>query len=370
MDSADVIIIGAGVVGLAIAQRLSRAGRETIVVERHDGFGRETSSRNSEVIHGGFYYPEHSLKAALCVEGRRLLYELCGRENIPCRATGKLVVANTPGELETIDRLYDQGIRNGVEGLRVLSAREVERHEPGIVAKKALLSPATGIVDTHALMKFLEVSAGRHGATIAYGCEVVGLEQRDGGWRVEVVDVDGGREKYACAAVVNAAGLEAGRVASMAGIDIDAAGYRIHPCKGEYFSVSSRHRGRLRHLVYPAPTAVSLGIHAVLGLDGGLKLGPNAFFVDTIDYNVDEGHLTEFYESARRYLPFIDKSDLRPDQAGIRPKLQRPGDAFRDFVISGEQGPLKGLVNLIGIESPGLTACLAIAGEVERIVES
>jgi len=370
METVDCLVVGAGVVGLAVAERLSRRRADVIVVERHDGFGRETSSRNSEVIHAGLYYPKNSLKAVLCVKGRRMLYELCAKAGIPHRKTGKLVVANHPEEQEKIHQVLRQGTENGVEGLALLSQCQVEKLEPRVKAREAVLSPETGIVDTHLLMKYLEQTAETNGATVAYNCEARAIAKCGGGYEVEMRDADGGSMTVRCGIVVNAAGLAADDIAAMAGIDIDAAGYRIHPCKGEYVAVAGRHKGALSHLVYPAPTPISLGIHAVLGIDGSLRLGPNAFYVEsTTDYDVDPGHLREFLDGGREYLPFIEEQDLRPEQAGIRPKLQRENEGFRDFVITDESSRgLPGLINLVGIESPGLTACLAIAEMVAVLV--
>ena len=362
MEKVEIIVIGAGAVGLAAAERLSRDGREVILVERYDGFGRETSSRNSEVIHAGLYYPESSLKARLCVQGCHMLYELCEQKNVPYRKTGKILVANHPQEIEKIHTIKEQGEKNGVEGLELISKKRLGELEPHIEAREGLWSPETGIVDTHMLMKYLEQQSESNGATVAYNCEVVGIEKTDAGFVVDIRDADNEIMQLCADCVINAAGLGSDSIAAMAGIDVDAAGYRLHPCKGEYFAVSSRHKNKLTHLVYPPPTSISLGIHAVLGIDHSLRLGPNAFYVDSIDYDVSEEHIDEFVEGAREYLPFIEKSDLRPDQSGIRPKLQAQDEPFHDFVIAEEsEKSLSGLINCIGIESPGLTSCLSIA---------
>ncbi|MBD3392679.1 MAG: FAD-dependent oxidoreductase [Chitinivibrionales bacterium] len=369
MDEVDTIIVGAGVVGLAVADALSEAGKEIIVLEKHDGFGRETSSRNSEVIHAGLYYPTGSLKARLCVTGRRMLYEFCERNGVPFKKVGKLVVANHPEEREKIHAVHEQAAQNGVEGLRMLSRKQVAQLEPGIVAEEALFSPETGIVDTHQLMACLERRAGSRSATLAYGCEMTGIERNNDTYQVEIVDTDGERMRLECRTFVNAAGLNADAVAGLAGIDPTEAGYRQHYCKGEYFAVSSRHKDSITRLVYPAPTPVSLGIHVVLGLDGAMRLGPNAFYVDEIDYDVNQAHAKEFLAGAREYFPRLALEDLRPDQSGIRPKLQKEGEGFRDFVVAEESARgLPGLVNLAGIESPGLTSCLAIARAVAACI--
>jgi L-2-hydroxyglutarate oxidase LhgO len=368
MDSVDVVIIGAGVVGLAIGARLARGGRDVVVVEQHDGFGRETSSRNSEVIHAGFYYPADTLKARLCVSGNRMLYELCGKHGIAHRKTGKIVVGTSAQEIDKIHHLLDQGNANGVEGLRPLTKQEIAGYEPCVTAVEGLWSPHTGIIDTHALMKLFEWEIIERKGTVAYQSTAAGIERQAGEYAVSVKDADGGLMSLAAPVLVNAAGLGADAIAAMAGIDIDACGYRIHPCKGEYFSVSPRHRGVLSHLVYPAPTPISLGVHAVLKLDNNLKFGPNAFYVDGINYEVDPSHQREFFEHARRFFPFLTFDDFSPDMSGIRPKLQRESDTFRDFVIVDEkERGLPGFINLVGIESPGLTSAPAIAELVEKI---
>jgi len=370
MDNTDILIIGAGVVGLAAASRLSEDTDNIIVVEKHDGFGRETSSRNSEVIHAGFYYPTGTLKARLCVEGNRRLYEILAAHAIPHRQCGKILVANTVDEEAKLHHLLNQGAANGVAGMRMLSASEVAAMEPSVRANCGLWSPTTGIMDTHQLMALFEKQTLSHGATVAYGCEVVGIEKRAGGYLVRIRDTDGGITEILAATVVNAAGLYADTVAAMVGIDVDAEGLHLHPCKGEYFRVSSRHKGRLTHLVYPAPTPISLGVHAVLGLDGSLRLGPNAYYVASgDDYAVTTDHQAAFLREAATYLPFVEDGDLSPDQSGIRPKLQDEHDAFRDFYINEESARgLSGFVNLIGIESPGLTSSPAIAEMVCAMV--
>jgi len=369
MEKTEVVIIGAGVVGLALAERLSRTGKNVVVVERCDSFGRETSSRNSEVIHAGFYYPPGSLKARLCTEGNRLLYDFCREHSIPHRRLGKLLVALSPEEENALCALFVQGGENGVEGLVLLDKRGIAGLEPSLPGCAGMYSPSTGILDTHAFMKRLEQIASAQGVIFAYNCEATGVNRTDGGYEVVVADTDGTTLTLSCGIVINAAGLGSDRIAEKAGIDPDLAGYRIRFCKGEYFEVAPRHRGKLTHLVYPAPSTISLGIHCVIGLDGNLKLGPNAFFVDSINYSVDASHSGEFFRAGRTLFPFIEEHDLSPGMAGIRPKLQRNGESFRDFVIRDERDRgLPGFINLVGIESPGLTASLAIARYVENLL--
>ncbi|HUU49760.1 MAG TPA: NAD(P)/FAD-dependent oxidoreductase [Nitrospinota bacterium] len=369
MDKVDIAIIGAGVIGLAIAQRLSLS-KEIVLIEQHDGFGRETSSRNSEIIHAGMYYPSDSLKARLCVEGNRKLYELCENFKIPYKKIGKLIIAHTEEEKKKIENLLKQGNKNGVPGLRLLNRQEINKMEPHILANLALFSPETGIFDSHQLMKFFEQKALSNNVTIAYNCTVSGLQKTGDTFTLDIIDADGESFNLESSIVVNSAGLHADKIASLAGIDVENDGYKLHFCKGEYFSVSSRHNGKLAHLVYPPPNTISLGIHTVTLLDGSLKLGPSAFYIDTIDYEVDGSHQKDFLESAKTYLPFIESNDLSPDMSGVRPKLQAEDEDFRDFVICEESNKgLKGLINLIGIESPGLTAAPAIADYVDKIVK-
>jgi L-2-hydroxyglutarate oxidase LhgO len=367
----DILVIGAGVVGLAIAERLSRSGRRIVVAERHETFGRETSSRNSEVIHCGMYYDESFLKTRLCVRGNPLLYETCLRAGIPFRKTGKVVVAADRSETGELEAVLDQGRRNGVPGLRLVSARELEDLEPGARGVQGLFSPESGIVDSHALMAFLEREAASRGVTFGYSCDVKAVTRTSTGeFDSEMTDADGQALTLRSQTVINAAGLGADLVAQSAGIDIDAAGYRIYPAKGEYFRISPRHRGRLSRLVYPVPSTDHLGAHAVLGLDGGLKIGPNSIPSALGDYSVDPAHEPDFFRKASRLLPFLQPGDLSPDMAGIRPKLAPLSEPMRDFVIreEGSRG-LQGLVDLVGMESPALTSCLAIAEEVERIFD-
>lgn len=370
MERVDVTVVGAGAIGLAIAAELVGEWGEVAVVERRDSFGRETSSRNSEVIHAGIYYPAGSRKASLCVEGRAELYRLLEARGIPFRKTGKLIVAWDPAQVPVLERLKAQGDANGVEGLRLLGRTEVAALEPDVRAIAGLLSPETGIFDTHRFMAFLEKKAASR-ATIAYRCEVVGIDKGPGGYTVRVRDADGAEYRFESRKVVNAAGLGAERVARMAGIDTAAAGYAIHPCKGEYFRLGRGKGSGIRHLVYPPPTHISLGVHTVIDLQGGVKLGPSAFYVEDVsDYSVDERHRREFFLGVREYLPFVEEEDLTPDTAGIRPKLYREGEPQRDFIIREEADRgLEGFVNLLGLESPGLTASLAVARVAAQLLK-
>lgn len=368
MNRCNVAIIGAGSVGLAIARRLSAMEKEIVLLERHATFGQDASTRNSEVIHGGMYYPTGSLKARLCVEGNRMLYELCAKHDIPHRKTGKLIIAVTSDEHSKIEDIYRQGEINGVTNLRLIDEPEIRQLEPHIRARWALLSPSSGIMDAEALMSFFEQEAITNGVSVRYNHEVIGLEKDAGLFRITIRRGTGKVEKIFADVVINAAGLFADKIAALAGIETEKNRYNIHWVKGEYFEIDRRHSGKMSHLIYPTPTLVSLGIHVRLRLDGSFALGPNAIYVDAINYDVDLQHLDDFYHDAKRYLPFLERTDLTPGIAGIRAKLQAESEPVRDFVIRHEADKgLPGLINLIGIDSPALTACPAIAEEVAGI---
>ncbi len=366
---ADVVVIGGGVVGLAAAAAVARRGRAVVVIERHDGLGREVTSRNSEVIHAGLYYPPGSLKAELCVAGREALYARCARLGIPHRRCGKLVVATDPSELPVLEELCRRGTCNGAPDLEILDEPGARRLEPELRARAALFSPSSGVVDGHALCASLAAEAEARGATLVLRAEVRELSLVGGLWRLGVGDADGAPARLIAAAVVNAAGLESDRVAALAGLDPDACGYRIHPCKGDYFALAPGAPLRLSRLVYPVPAAAGLGIHATVDLGGRIRFGPDAEYVDRPRYDVDPAKAERFGAAVRRYLPRVQTSWLSPDYAGVRPRLAAPGEAFRDFVVAEESDAgLPGLVSLIGIESPGLTAALAIGERVATLL--
>lgn len=369
MADVPLTVVGAGVVGLAVAARLAPRVPDLVVLERRERHGQETSSRNSEVVHAGMYYPPGSLKARLCVRGNALLYELCERVDVPHRRLGKLIVATSPDELPALERILENGRRNGVE-LRMLAQSEARALEPNVPALAALHSPNTGIVSAHGLMDALLQEARAHGALLRSGAELVGIERLHGDYRLSVRH-GASTETFSSERVVNAAGLESDSVAALAGIDVDAAGYRLHWCKGSYFAVGAARAGLLRHLVYPVPGRVSLGVHAVVDLEGRLRFGPDVEFLRErrLDYSVAEERRAAFGAAVRRLVPVIRDEELTPDISGIRPKLQGPGEPVRDFVIREEaERGLPGLVSLVGIESPGLTAALAIAEQVEELI--
>ena len=367
----DITIIGAGVVGLTVAARVAGKNRNVYVLEKNETFGRETSSRNSGVIHAGIYYPEGTLKAGLCVEGNRMLYELCQRYGVGHRQLGKLIVATSDEEIEQLASLLKKGERNGAEGLRMISGLQLKSLEPEVEGIAALLSPSTGIVDAHALMRYYLSQAQAENTHIAFNTEVVGVERVNDSYRVSVKD-GSGRFSITSTIVINCAGLNSDRIAAMAGIDVGAAGYRLHYCKGEYFNVSGGKSKHIHHLIYPVPLprVTGVGIHATLDMDGRMLLGPSVEYVDKVDYAIDDRNQRLFYESVKPFLPFIEYEDLAPEMAGIRPKLQGPGDDIRDFVIREESDRgLPGFIDLIGVESPGLTASPAIARYVGGIVD-
>src|SRR3989339_412037 len=361
MDKVSVTIIGAGVVGLAIAAELSKKYTDIVLLEKENSFGQGTSSRNSEVIHAGIYYPKDSLKAKLCVEGNKLLYSFCQKNNIPHVRLGKLIVAMDQHEVGQLEELEAKAKANGVNDLRWMSAQEISAMEPAVKACRALFSPSTGIIDSHVLMKVLERQAQDNGCLLSYGSQLTAINRESDGYFLIV----NGEPSLQTAVLINSAGLFADQIAEMVGIDIEKNNYKLHYCKGEYFSYSRP--SFLKHLVYPVPEQdiKGLGIHAVLDLAGGLKFGPNAEYVKEIDYRVDPSHMTSFYNAIKDFYPQVKETDLSPDQAGMRPKLQGPGDPVRDFIIKEEsEKGFPGLVNLIGIESPGLTASLGIGGFV------
>jgi len=363
---ADVVVVGAGVVGLAAASALARSHRDVVVLERHNRIGSEVSSRNSEVIHAGIYYPEGSLKAQTCVEGRERLYRHCEDRGVSHRQLGKIIVATREEEVGILEELRERGLANGVPGLEMWSGSEVRRREPALRAVAGLFSPRTGIVDSHGLCLSYAAEAESHGAQIALRARLVEIDPIGSGFRLTAVGDDGAASAITCAAVVNAAGLSGDAVAELVGIDVGQRGYRLHLCKGDYFSLAPGAPIRLTRLIYPVHTRSGLGVHATLDLGGRIRFGPDATYVDSVHYGVDEEKAGSFAEAVRRYIPGIRTEWLSPDYAGIRPKLAGPEESFRDFVIAEEsEAGLPGFVNLIGIESPGLTAAGAIA---ERVV--
>jgi L-2-hydroxyglutarate oxidase LhgO len=368
----EIVIIGGGVVGLACASECSRAGFSTLLVERHESFGHETSSRNSEVIHSGIYYPTGSLKARLCVTANHNIYGECEKSGVWSNRLGKLIVAVSADELPELEKLYHRGIENGVEGLRILDQTEVKKAEPYINAIAAIFLPSTGIIDSHQLMKAYLIDAQSHGADTAFGIEYLGCEHHNGRYQLRLKDITGDKVEVETRVIVNAAGLWSDKVAATFGIDLDAAGYRMHHNRGHYFTVSSTKSKLVSHLVYPMPHQhlVSIGVHITIDKAGQVKLGPDTEYLDPSIpedqwYKFDESRKSRFFDAVRKYFPALEDHDLSPGQVGVRPKLAGSENTIKDFIISEETDKgLPGIINLIGIESPGLTCSREIAREV------
>ncbi|WP_454915419.1 NAD(P)/FAD-dependent oxidoreductase [Xanthobacter sediminis] len=365
MDRVDAIVVGAGVVGLAVARALARAGREVIVLEAEGAIGTVTSARNSEVIHAGIYYAPGSLKARLCVEGRHALYDYCAAHGVGVSRLGKLIVAANDGEVAYLQKLKATGEANGVEGLRMLDAAEVRAMEPALSAHAALFSPATGIVDSHGLMLALEGDLEAAGGMVALSAPFVRAEASAEGFVVEA----GGESPLTlgCRLLVNSAGLDATGVAGcIAGL---AARFVPKPrfAKGNYFTCARK--VPFRHLIYPVPEPGGLGTHLTLDLGGQARFGPDVEWVEERDYGVDPARRAPFLASIRRYWPDVREDDLVPGYSGIRPKLDWPQGTTPDFVLQGEAvHGVPGLVNLFGIESPGLTSALALGDAVAAML--
>ena len=339
------------------------------MLEKNETFGQEQSSRNSEVIHAGIYYPKGSLKAKMCMEGNILLCELCEKHGIGYKKMGKIILATDDVEAKELEKLYERGKGNDID-LKMLSQREMAQLEPNIRGVAAFLSPSTGIVDSHALMRWFLEKARDNGAQVAYRTKVIGIEKVPGGYKVGVED-SSGSFSFMTRVLVNCAGLYSDKVAEMAGINVGEADYQLHWCKGEYFSVSNSKNKLVSRLVYPVPMAISVGVHICFDVGGRMRLGPLFYYVDEMDYKVDDSRRRAFCDSSiMKALPFMECSDLEPEMAGIKARLQGEGQDFRDFVIRHEwDKDLPGFINLIGIDSPGLTGAPAIAKYVSNLVD-
>jgi L-2-hydroxyglutarate oxidase LhgO len=364
MDRVECVVVGAGVVGLAIARRLAQAGLEVVVLEAAEGIGTVTSSRNSEVIHAGIYYPAGSLMARMCVAGKHALYDYCRDHGIPHRKCGKLIVATTPSETEKLQSIKAHAEANGVLDMQTLSGDAARKMEPALKCDAALLSPSTGIVDSHAFMLALRGDAGTAGAAYAFHAPL--LRARTGADGIEL-DVGGAAPMtLQCRLLINSAGLGAPAVAR----GIDGMPIELIPpaylAKGNYFSCSAR--APFSHLIYPVPEPGGLGVHLTLDLAGQARFGPDVEWVDTVDYAVDPARAMRFYPAIRRYWPTLPDGALMPSYSGIRPKIVPPAVAKQDFMIQGPRDHgVAGLINLFGIESPGLTSSLAIADHVGEL---
>lgn len=365
MEQVNILIIGAGVIGLAIARELSEEFDDVVLVEKEGTFGRHTSSRNSEVLHSGIYYPQNSLKARLCVSGVQELYRYAKENNIPFKNCGKLVVANNKEELSVLEDLKINGERNGVLNLQIINESECKILEPQIIAEYALKVSSTGIIDTHKLMQKLESEAENNGAFIVYEMEVISIDALEEGY---LVNFENG-EMFEANTIINCAGLHSDKIAEMVGINIERENLQLHWCKGEYYK-SSKIKD-IDHLIYPVPdpNGVFLGIHLTINLQGEIRFGPNAYYVDELNYEMDETYKSEFMKAIKNYIK-IDEENFHLDDCGIRAKLQEEGGEFRDFYIKEEsEKGLSNFINCIGIESPGLTCCLTIAEEVKKLIK-
>ena len=365
IETIDCAVIGAGAVGLAVARALAMAGREVIVLESENMIGSGTSARNSEVIHAGIYYPPGSLKARVCVEGRKWLYGYCAERGIPHRKCGKLIVATDDSQIEGLDRLRAQAEANGVDNLQFLRANEAIALEPELYCVAALLSPSTGIMDSHGIMLAYQGDAEDHGAMIAFLSPVEGGVVAEDGVILNV----GGAEpmRLKCRTVVNSAGLFAPALAhKFQGFPKDKIP-QARFAKGNYYALQGK--APFSRLVYPMPRDGGLGVHITVDLGGQARFGPDVEWIDEIDYDVDPSRCEGFYEAVRDYWPGLPDDSLAPDYAGIRPKIHGPGEPLPDFMVQGpaDHG-VPGLVNLFGIESPGLTSSKPLADHVVRLL--
>ena len=362
-DFLDCVVVGAGVVGLAIGRSLALAGREVVVLEAEAEIGMHTSSRNSEVIHAGLYYGTDTLKAKLCVRGKHLLYDYCKAHHVPVNRIGKLIVATGVREVARLRAIREQGEKNGVMDLRIMGAHEARELEPVVVCEAAMLSPSTGIIDSHALMLSLQGEIEAHGGYVVTNTRVTSIRPIAGGFNLAI---EGSDDRIACKALINSAGLFGDEVANAIEGFPRNARFPVHYAIGHYYTYQGT--SPFHHLVYPVPVDGGLGIHATNDMGGSARFGPDVEWVERIDYNFDDSRKDRFVNAIRRYYPQLDESKLSPAYTGIRPKLAGPGESPRDFVIQGaETHGLPGLVNLFGIESPGLTASLAIGEYVAQV---
>ncbi|MFM7008910.1 MAG: NAD(P)/FAD-dependent oxidoreductase [Betaproteobacteria bacterium] len=357
----DCIVVGAGVVGLAIARALAQSGREVMVVEAAEGIGTGTSARNSEVIHAGIYYPAGSLKAKLCVQGRHMLYAYCAEKGVSHKRIGKLIVATSEEEIAKLDDILSKARVNGVDDMELLSASQAQALEPALFCTAALLSPSTGIIDSHGLMLAYQGDAENAGAQCVFHTPLLSGEVRsEGGFNLQFGGSDA--MQLSCNVLINASGLHAPTLARRIRGIPEASIPTEYLCKGSYFTLQGR--APFTRLIYPTPHHAGLGVHLTLDLGGQAKFGPDTEWIDKVDYDIDASRCDGFYEAVRTYWPGMPDASLTPGYTGIRPKVSGPHEPAADFMIVGPATHgVPGLVNLFGIESPGLTSSLAIAQE-------
>lgn len=369
MENFDHCIIGAGVIGLAIAYKLSQRfpHAKILLIESHNQFGSETSSRNSEVIHGGVYYPEKSLKAELCLKGNKQLYRFCQQYSVPYKRLGKLIIATHNNDIAQLENIQSNALKNNVI-LTLINQRECRKLEPRIRAKAALYSANTGIIDSHQYMQTLLTLAQQQGVLYSQNTRFLAAEKKLKGFKVRVETSDG-EFSFICQSLINSAGLHAPTVAKNIDVMDELTLPQYHYCRGHYFSYQGK--APFSHLIYPTPNknTSGLGIHATLDLSGQVRFGPDTQFIDSIDYAWDEERKNDFLQAIQQYYPEVSASKLVPSYCGIRPKLTGPDETPADFLIQySQQHNISGLINLFGIESPGLTASLAISDYVVELI--
>lgn len=356
----DIAVIGAGVVGLAIARNLARKGDEVVIFEEAHAIGTQTSARGSHVIHSGIYYAPGSLKARVCVEGKKLLYEYCEEKKIGFKKLGKIIIASSEEEIETLEKLKSRAGKNSVMDLTWLTPKEVKQMEPEVICARGLFSPSTGIIDGPGFMQSLLMDAKKIDMSVELSTTITGGKPTDQG-----ILLTTSRGEILCRRVINSAGLRAPEIArSIAGINLSSIP-KAYFAKGHYFKLIGF--SPFTHLIYPVPVLGGLGIHATLNLKNEVLFGPDVSWVDDIDYTFESAKEKVFFEAIRKYYPSLADGTLEPDHTGIRPKIAPPGSPDQDFIIQGEdEHDIPGLINLFGIESPGFTASLALAQEVEK----
>ena len=354
----DVVIVGAGIIGLAIAEKLVHSFKNILILEKENKFGQHISSRNSEVIHSGIYHPINSLKSQLCIRGNDLLYKFLKKNEIPYLDCGKLIISSNEAEENKLQELFSKGIDKNIDGLEYISSKDAELIEPNVKCTKAIWVPTSGIMDSHKVMQRLEYNFILNNGIIAYNTSVDSIDYNKSNFNIKTNNQDNIETKI----LINAAGLWSDKISTMLGIDE----LKIHYCKGEYYK-TNRYKD-ISCLIYPLPTEVSLGIHTAIQLNGDVFFGPNAYYVDEINYHINDSKKNDFLENIKKYID-IESNDIWPDFCGIRPKLQARGMPFEDFYIKNEfNHGIQNFINLLGIDSPGLTSSLAIAEYVESII--